>query len=151
MKNKTILIFVGILLVGLVVADIGLSAWSKDINLTKEQEAQIKLSSNVDKIDINISKITCNSEICLAMIHQENVTHSQWVHSKYKCLNWTDGECVEEVEYTLTELQDLVSKYAEDKMIVYADAEIDRYAEKDNEEDKDDGGKLTTKTVVPIK
>jgi len=136
--KKQIIITLGILLC-LTLVSAGLTIpllmdkWDETVNLTSIQEDRIKLSTNVIKIDVDVSPIQCNDAQCYAKISQEGVINTEWRRSKSYCFKDSEcleGEnetcklgCLEYKDYTLEENQKAIQDYINKRLGDYADAE----------------------------
>jgi len=162
--KKQIIITLGILLC-LTLVSAGLTIpllmdkWDETVNLTSIQEDRIKLSTNVIKIDVDVSPIQCNDAQCYAKISQEGVINTEWRRSKSYCFKDSEcleGEnetcelgCLEYKDYTLEENQQAIKKYVSKRLGDYADAEeVRKGDDKGDWELKDDGGSLSNTEVI---
>jgi len=136
-KKLTILI-IGILLVSGAIAGV-LSNWNNEIELTQTQENQIKVSGNVDIINVKVNQITCDNKKCWAKVYQSGIINAMWMNDKSYCSKWSENcldqkpfsspcseTCLKYADYTIEELQEQVSEYVESKLGNWADAEINR-------------------------
>jgi len=179
--NKKIMITLGIMMC-LTLVSAGLSIpiimdrYEKQTDLTTIQESRIKLSSNIDEIDVDISPIQCNNIECYAKLSQPNVINTEWRRDKTYCSNYSvceieehkkildemndEGfieeecivECIEWSDYTLEENQQAVEDYLNKRLGDYANAEEIR---KGNTlgiwETKDAGGNLRSAVEIATK
>ena len=135
--------------------------YEKQTDLTTIQESRIKLSSNIDEIDVDISPIQCNNVECYARLFQKDVIQTEWRRSinycsEYSECNETETECEVEClgweEYTLEENQQAVEDYLNKRLGNYANAEEIR---KGNTlgiwETKDAGGNLRSAVEIATK
>ena len=157
--KKYIMITLGIMMC-LTLVSAGLSIpvlmerYEKTTNLTDIQESRIKLSSNVSKIDVDISPIKCNNVKCYAKISQEGVIHTTWRRDKSYCSEYSECnkseefekecqiECLSYADYTLEENQEAIKEFINKRLRDYADAEEVRKENNGVYEAKDVGGNL---------
>jgi len=111
MKRLYLTLLIGILLVSSAIAvDIGLSSWSDDLDLTREQEDALKEIKDVDKIDVKISPITCDNKRCWASVIWEG-EKNEWV--------------IDNVGNSTEELKEMVKDYTERIMRTWAVSKIE--------------------------
>ena len=155
MKKYTIIILGLLICLALVSAGsipILIERWNDDLNITSIQEDRIKLSTNVIKIDVDISPIQCNDIECYATISQPNVIHTEWRRNKNYCFKYSScneteptnqsciAECLTYKDYTIKENQESIKEYVSKRLGDYADAEEIRKGDnKGDWESKDDG------------
>jgi hypothetical protein len=152
--NKKIIITLGILMCFTLVSAGVLIAtnYEKDIGLNTTQISRIKLSSNVEKIDVIISPMQCNYIECFAKVFQENVIQSEWRRSKEYCSEYSEEEniCLKYIDYTLLENQEAVKNFVNKKLGDYSKVEEVR-KNKGSFEIKDAGGKIiSAKDIVEV-
>ena len=125
--------------------------WDSNVDITSVQEDRIKLSSSVDKIDVDISPIECNDIECYAKISQPDVIHTTWRRAKSYCSKYSncnesekfETECLAYTDYTLAENQLAIKEYTNKRLGDYADAEEVRKGSIGISEKIDAGGSLT--------
>jgi hypothetical protein len=172
--NKKIMITLGIMMCfALVSAGLIVEVserYEKQTNLNQSQIDRIKLSSNVEEIDEDVSPIKCNDVECFAKIYQHNVINTEWRRDKFYCslyseCNETENvgieeediineeceiECLEWTNYTKKENQQAAQEYSDKRLADYAYAEEQRSA-KGNWEVKDVGGSIKNTVLVSRK
>jgi hypothetical protein len=164
--NKIIIITLGLLMSFALVSagftiPVLIQRWDGNVDITPVQESRIKLSSSVDKIDVDISPIECNNIECFAKISQPDVIHTTWRRAKSYCSEYSECneseefekecqiECLIYKDYTLTENQLAIKKYINKRLGDYANAEEVRKGNSIGiSEKKDAGGSLTSKVLV---
>ena len=125
--------------------------WDSNVDITSIQESRIKLSSSVDKIDVDISPIECNDIECYAKISQPDVIHTTWRRAKSYCSKYSncnesekfETECLAYTDYTLAENQLAIKEYTNKRLGDYADAEEVRKGSIGISKTMDAGGSLT--------
>ena len=131
--------------------------WDSNVDITSIQESRIKLSSSVDKIDVDISPIECNNIECFAEISQPDVIHTTWRRAKSYCSEYSncneteecETECLVYTDYTLAENRLAIKEYTNKRLGDYADAEEARKGNSIGVSEKiDAGGSLTSKVFV---
>jgi hypothetical protein len=134
--------------------------WDSNVDITSIQESRIKLSSSVDKIDVDISPIECNNIECFAKISQPDVIHTTWRRDKSYCSEYSEcneteeceTECLAYTDYTLAENQLAIKEFINKRLGDYADAEEERYGiERGAFESKDAGGSVISTVDVSTK
>ena len=131
--KKTIMIGLGmLLLIGMVTAGV-LIEWRGNVKLTYSQLSQIKKSSKINNINIEISEVKCNDEECWAHIYQKGLINTEFRTPKKYCVRreietnrWKGGKCLEYKDYTADELKKLIEDYVNEELKNWAEAESKR-------------------------
>ena len=162
--NKQTIITLGLLMSFALVSagftiPILMERWDSNVNITSIQENRIKLSSSVDKIDVDISPIECNNIECSAKISQPDVIHTTWRRSKSYCSEYSEcneteeceTECLTYKDYTLEENQLAIKEYTNKRLGDYADAEEVRKGNSIGISEKIDAGGSLTSVIESIR
>ena len=128
MKKIYLFLIIGVLLVSGVIAGIGIGALNKQRSLDIEQINMLLTKTDAKEINPNVI-IKCSDDYCLWGANQEGIINTKNNLIKtYRCLeyNQTNGDCLDRLNYTDDEIQDMVADEILFKLENYANAEISR-------------------------
>ena len=133
--NKYIIALIGILLIGLVIAQ---SLINTSKTISQDKLNLIKSVNNLSNVNIQISDIICLDNTCKTKAYLSNVIDKEIEINRFKCVEKNIRErCIRRAEKTDTELRNEIDNIILD--------ELDNYAERINKESIKSGGILTIK------
>lgn len=141
--KKIIVLVLAILLIGTVLA--GAIGITTEKNIDKERLDKLKETAGTGTIAPAISNVRCDINYCTASVNQDKLINSQITVPARYCSEYSESEnpeevvCLKYISYSDQEIRGMIDDKIEEKLINYADAQIERENQMQN---KDIGGEL---------